>query len=379
MGENYSEIRIITHSLYTKAGGNKAAKTIWMKKNNKEYSEAFAGTGESRVILLVNDIYHATENSLILIDEPEISLHPSAIYGLKIFLLEQTLTKKHQMIITTHSTHIIKQFPKEAIKLMFLKDSGVDVIENVEYPEAFYEIGEQISSEMTLFVEDRLTQWIVQYVIEKMGKKHISTNLSVEFLPGGATNIIKNNIYSSSLQEQKQSYYLLDGDQKIIYSDIDQSILKEDWINQKNNKIDINRIPQSCNEQLQNLINKISGTKIIFGPSGNSGKHNKTELIEMQKKYLSYWENNVHFLPCYTPEIGLIELVEKNFDFKEDKNGKKYFEKKTKKALSKEYVTSEEIFYEQKRYVGKLKESDELFKSIELLINEMFYLKSSIV
>ncbi|WP_413536703.1 ATP-dependent nuclease [Carnobacterium divergens] len=373
MGENYSDIRIITHSFYTKSGGNKAAKTIWMKKNNKEYSEAFAGTGESRVILLVNDIYHASENSLVLIDEPEISLHPSAIYGLKKFLLEETLKKKHQMIITTHSTHIIKNLPKEAIKLMVLLEEGVDIIENVEYPEAFYEIGEKIKSEKTLFVEDRLTQWIVKHVIEKMGENHIIENLSVEFLPGGAANIIKKNIYSSSLQEQKDCYYLLDGDQKIEYSNINETILKKEWIDPETHGINTDLIPQAYNLNLQKLIDKVSGTKINFITSGNSGSRNETELIEMQKKYLRYWENNVKFLPCLTPEVGLIELVEKNFDFKDDKSGKCYFEKKAQSALSKENVTSEDIFYEQKRYVGKLGKNDELFKSIEQVVNTMFY------
>ncbi|CJH58694.1 Uncharacterised protein [Streptococcus pneumoniae] len=43
-------------------------------------------TGEARIILLVNDIVNAQSNSLILIDEPEISLHPSAIYKFKEFL-----------------------------------------------------------------------------------------------------------------------------------------------------------------------------------------------------------------------------------------------------------------------------------------------------
>ncbi len=373
MGEEYSEIRIVTHRLYTKVGGNKPSKTIWMKKNNKEYSEAFAGTGESRVILLVNDIYHAPSNSLLLVDEPEISLHPSAIYGLKKFLLEQTLQKKHQLIITTHSTHVVKDFPKEAIKIMSPKEDGIDIIENVDYTEAFYEIGERINSEKVLYVEDRLSKWIVDYVIEKMGQRHIVSNLSVKFLPGGASSIVSKNILNSAIQNQQNCYYLLDGDQEVPYIGNEApSFIKTDWIDQLCGKIDPCSIPENDYETLQELIDYISQTQIKFTPSGNSGNPNKSELRELQINYLKYWKNHIYFLPCTTPEVGLIENIEENIDLSKDKNGKKYFVEKTKEALSKNNVTSEEIFYEQKRYVGKLSKDTKLYQSIESVINKIF-------
>lgn len=56
-----------------------------MRKSGRNYTEAFAGSGESRLIMLVNDIVNAPKNSLILIDEPEINLHPSAILRFKTF------------------------------------------------------------------------------------------------------------------------------------------------------------------------------------------------------------------------------------------------------------------------------------------------------
>ncbi|MFT8619026.1 MAG: ATP-binding protein [Lentilactobacillus hilgardii] len=111
MDEDYSEIRIVTHTLYSNGTINKPAKTIWMKKNDMSYSEAFAGTGESRVILIVNDILNAPKNSLLLIDEPEISLHPKAIINLKNFLIKQALVNNQQIIITTHSPQMIKGLP----------------------------------------------------------------------------------------------------------------------------------------------------------------------------------------------------------------------------------------------------------------------------
>ncbi|EIB3067222.1 AAA family ATPase, partial [Enterococcus faecalis] len=360
MGENYSEIRIITHSLYTNAGGNKPSKTIWMKKNDKEYSEAFAGTGESRVILLVNDVYNAEPNSLILIDEPEISLHPSAIYGLKKFLLNQALAKKHQMVITTHSTHIIKDLPNEAIKLLCLSEQGVNIIEDVEYQEAFYEIGERVTTEKTIFVEDKLSKWIVEHVIDMMDKSYIKENLSVKILFGGASNIVK-NIYTSSTQNQQNCYYLLDGDQKVNYSQIEE--IKEEWINEKTNKIDSTLIPTKYYNELGVIIEKLSG-KIDFAYSASKVGKNNEELQKIQLKYLDYWVSHVYFMEDDTPEISLIKIGDQEYDFSSDKKGKDHFVNKAKKELAKDDVTSEDIFYEQKRYVGKIQKTDNLFISI---------------
>ena len=59
-----------------------------------QYTEAFAGSGESRIILMVDEVLNAEAKSLILLDEPEINLHPGAQIRLKRFLLEQILEKK---------------------------------------------------------------------------------------------------------------------------------------------------------------------------------------------------------------------------------------------------------------------------------------------
>ena len=59
------------------------------------------------------------ENSLIILDEPEVSLHPGAQEELKIFLLEQILIKRLQIIISTHSPKFSEFLPDDAIKLFY--------------------------------------------------------------------------------------------------------------------------------------------------------------------------------------------------------------------------------------------------------------------
>lgn len=49
--------------------------------------------GENAIINMVCAIMDAKRDSLILLDEPEVSLHPSAQIKLKIFLLNMTMKK----------------------------------------------------------------------------------------------------------------------------------------------------------------------------------------------------------------------------------------------------------------------------------------------
>jgi hypothetical protein len=372
MGESYSVIKIVTHRFYTKGSGNKPAKTIWIKKNGSVYSEAFAGTGEARIILLVNDIIKAPENSLLLIDEPEISLHPSAIYGLKSFLLKECLKKNHQIVITTHSIQMVRDFPKEAIKLVSKIDNEIKIFENIDFQDAFYELGDKFRDKKMVFVEDKLAKYIVDFIIEKEKRQNFSNNIEVKYIPGGAENIIKHHIMSSALKEEDNCLFLLDGDKKVDY-DKHRDIIKPEYL--CDGSVDVSKIPESDNLVLKEIIKTMTGDDIKFNVSGRSGNSNKSELIEAQKKFIAFWENNVRFLPVDTPEKFLAELDNDpaiSDTQKNDKNGKEYFIKKAKVSLGREKVGSNDIFEEQKRVVSKIDKGNELYKSVINMLEGLF-------
>lgn len=368
MGETYSSIKIITHNFYTKGSGNKPAKTIWIKKNENFYSEAFAGTGEARIILLVNDILNAPNNSLVLIDEPEISLHPSAIYKLKLFLLEECLKKSHQIIITTHSIQMVRDFPKEAIKLVSKIGNKISVFENINFQDAFYELGDEFSDKKMVFVEDRLARYIVEFIIEKANRPNFSSNIEVRFISGGADYIIKNNIMSSALQGLKNCLFLLDGDKKRDYSNYE-NIIKSEYL--CNGKILSVNIPEADNPKLDKIIKEMTGINVDIKVSANKGKINNNELIEAQRKFIDFWENNVKFLPFDTPENFLKNLDNNNVS-ENVGNGKDYFERKAKNSLNRKVISSDDIFEEQKRVVSKIDSENELYKNVVNMLENLF-------
>lgn len=370
MNVDYSEIKIVTHQLYARSAF-KPSKTIWMRKDNKNYSEAFAGTGEARIILLINDLFKAPKNSLILIDEPEISLHPSAINNLKKYILQLALEKKHQIVITTHSPKFTEGFPSIAIKLMKLEDTGVNIYENIDSREAFSRLGESAGSCKRLYVEDKLMEFIVNRVVDIKNTQFIKGNLVVAASFGGADNI-KKRIESSSYQEQDDCYYLLDGDQRIDLSKADKKIIKREWILEENGKLGEEKIPIADNDKLGDIIKELTGVKIKFYVSANNDGKNNEELYVAQRRFINFWNNNVFFLNELTPEIALakIDNIEAKLDLL-DITGKNYFIDKAKQ-LYKTDVGSEEILHIQRQVLGQLSQSDELYKDINYMIEKIF-------
>lgn len=62
------------------------------------------------------------ENSIILIDEPELSLHPK--WQQKILEVYQKIGKNNQIIVATHSPHILGSVPKENLIILTRDENG---------------------------------------------------------------------------------------------------------------------------------------------------------------------------------------------------------------------------------------------------------------
>ena len=171
LGKNYSSIRILTHTFYT----SEPAKTVLLTaENGTDYSEAFAGSGEFSVVCLVDAILEASPRSLILLDEPEVSIHPYAQQKLMEFLCQQILNKKFQIIIATHSPYLTQNLPKGAVKLLFLAENGQIHVKNNIYPsEVFIEIGAS-KSQLTVLVEDVCAKIVLEACLKNVGKQKYS-------------------------------------------------------------------------------------------------------------------------------------------------------------------------------------------------------------
>ena len=353
LGRKYLSIRLIEHSLFT----NDKAPTIILQSENLKYSEAFAGSGEFAVAILVDKLLNSQKSSLVLLDEPEVSLHPQAQNNLMNFLYDQALINKHQIVISTHSSSIVKDLPKEAIKLFCLNDAigKVDILQNVSPEESFFILGDRIEKK-TIIVEDRLAKKFVEKSL-KTGGEALLNSFDVKYCPGGAGSLYQGLAVPLSIANVKNVAFLLDGDQQFCHEYIvSESISAQD------------------NKKLGAIIKELTSQDIKFQCDGGSGKSNQEQKIRLQREFIDFIFDRIGFLPVLTPELFLIENASGDYRTYRDMVGEGVTDPKLitleicKLDTGERVVTSDDIFETQIRMLNKIPSDHEAFLTTRELL-----------
>ena len=297
LGKNYVEIRVAEHKLFKNHGAS-----IYMKtKLSNRYSEANAGSGEVAVVQLVRQIQRAQQYSLVLLDEPEISIHPGAQEKLKKYLLKAIKDKKLQIVLSTHSPVFIENMPNSSIKLFTTNTEGKFFVkEDVHYQEAFFDIEDKVIDKKVLFCEDYAAKMIIEKTLKKINKEQY---FEVIYLPGGEKTLINHYMTPFALNKQFQNniFLILDGDMKRDYVFVE----KELTLEQQNNP-----------KYLLECVEKAYGMKLdVFPDGGKNGKRVDQEC-EAYISYLRYYKSNIFFLSeRYIPEEILLmsDYVKDNY------------------------------------------------------------------
>jgi len=210
LGREYVSAVFLSHSIY----GGQQGDTVLLQANklSTEYSSAFAGSGEFAVSVLVHKLSNVEDNSLILLDEPETSLHPTAQSRLRDFLLSLALTKKLQIVAATHSPVFIDGLPPNSVKLFRVQNDGkVEILDGCIPEEAFHEIDENTASQFQITVEDRAAKILVEAVIQKFPEP--AKSLSVRVGHGGVPAMWR-DIEARARDGAKNQFTFFDGDQR---------------------------------------------------------------------------------------------------------------------------------------------------------------------
>lgn len=280
LGKKYIEIRRVYHRVYESWGTSVKVKN----ENGMTYSEANAGSGESAIINMVCAIVKAPHNSLILLDEPEVSLHPSAQKKLKFFLLNAIKKYHHQVIISTHSIILIEDMPKEALILLEENECGkVKITNNVFYKEAFFNIKEEVLGKNLIICEDSSAKILLECVLHKM---QLNDYFSVEYRHGGADTLVTKYLPIFALDREiyDNVFLFLDGDKepekRVLYSELSVGEAED---------VDI------LKECVKNLTT--SRTEIPPLIDGRDKEGNLKQKKDVFKMYLQFAEEHLYFLP----------------------------------------------------------------------------------
>lgn len=348
LGRSYEEARLVAHKFFRLEGF-----TARLCSSDHQYTEAFAGSGEFAVIMLVTRVMRSKPNSLILLDEPEVSLHPGAQEKLIEFLSREVIRKKHQVVFTTHSPALIRSLPPDAIKILAVESRSSRVVlaaQEALADEAFLHIGEPIAGQKTIVAEDRLAIELVKKAIRIHAPQRLKL-LKFRFFPGGSSVLFNHYAPPYAAENRKDVLFLLDGDQK---PDLD-------WPDRAT-------VAAYADNGLDELIKRLTGSAIKF--PADSGQKKTLQIAEAQRKFLNWCFNSVCYLPgggC--PEdfvLAKLGLASTGIDSKER------FVQLTRDSLGltdyDEDPDGESIYQEQCRRVAELANDDqELFELAKIV------------
>lgn len=296
LGRSYESARLIKHSLYP-GGRGKDISVVF--KRGTEYSEAFAGSGEIAAVKVVVDVLGAEKYSLILLDEPETSLHPGAQRSLLRFLLEQIKLKKHQIVLSTHSPEFLNGLPDDAIKVF--EDNGklqARILPKSSPAAAFVRLGKVPVNKLRILVEDQLGELLIAHAAKGLDPGDAS-RLETKVSPGGG-DFMLTYLGPAFMEAQQPVFLLLDGDKRKVLEFTDPTTVAE------------------ANEGLlgETLKAQLGSDPMLSIPGGDLAAHQRAK-IKAQRNYLAWLRKHVAFFPNLLPEqIILAELAPERLDAK---------------------------------------------------------------
>ena len=178
--------------------------------NEEEYSGFHQGAGESTITELLG--LEIPQYSLILIDEIETSLHPSAQRRLIRDLATVSRIKKVQFIVTTHSPYILDELPNYA-RIQIINDSGERrIVLGVSSEFALSYMDDVLHPEMDIYVEDDVAKILIEEIIAAIDLPILKR---VQIISFGSAQVGKAlGLMNVQKRFPRPTLVILDGDQE---------------------------------------------------------------------------------------------------------------------------------------------------------------------
>lgn len=163
-----------------------------IQQGRNYYTEQNFSFGEIVLLNLLYDIEDVDDNSLVLVDELEMALHPAAQIRLIQYLTEMASQKNLTILISTHSASIIKA--QKSVILLEKETHGIKVYNSCPPAKAIGAIGmrEDTMADIIVIVEDEMAKAFFSALMRKYIELCPESNyLDIRILGvGGYQNII---------------------------------------------------------------------------------------------------------------------------------------------------------------------------------------------
>jgi AAA15 family ATPase/GTPase len=183
--------------------GNKTYVSLVFKGNSTAIPLSNCGSGLTHTLLLLC-VYFTKENSVVLYDEPQVFLHPSAekaIYD----IISQSDT--HQYLLTTHSPILIN-YPVDDKNIFHVRkeENGASIFSELDkIQKVLLDIGVNNSdfalSDKVLFVEGDTEEAVLPIILSYFGIKQIGYNYRVIKMQGTGNEFSKKSAMTRNKQK----------------------------------------------------------------------------------------------------------------------------------------------------------------------------------
>ena len=285
LNKKYDTFKYATHSKY---------RLPIVTVSDSKYSGFNMGAGENALFEIFSIMHSCSKGALIVIDEIELGLHTEAQKKFIQKLKEVCLSRKLQVICTTHSKDIFDELPNDARVYIECINGKTKITDSISSDFAFSKLSATNSNELDLLIEDRVAKSILMSVLPNT----LRSRVNIEVI-GSATALSKQLSALYNRENPRPALVIFDGDQKDKESDNLSLARKmaentdedfDDWFLSKIQYLPGDTWPeawvvQKCTESIDNL-SSLTGTDegqlndyLEYGLE--AGKHN--EFYEIGK------------------------------------------------------------------------------------------------
>lgn len=282
------------------------------KAGNNYYSEKNFSLGELCVLKLLTKVQSSPANSLVVVDELEMALHPSAQIRLYHYLKEIANRDGHTIIFSTHSVSLIKTASRNS--LIYLRRTAYEIVaERKPYLSAV--LGglahvEEKSADAVIYVEDEMAELSARTLVNLVSAARIGERKTsapkIEVVPiGGFHQVISFLKRHDALHRSSvKSFALLDLDVKdetVASWQANEDVEKLAWLQEYEGRIQylpwtpevgmVALLLEPGNEFLEELRSRLDQNQLQFSQGVNApvDPTNRDQCKAWARDTISFW------------------------------------------------------------------------------------------
>lgn len=149
-------------------------KDVFSFSTSDNYSSYNSASGEDVLSRILIECIESPKNSLILIDELELGLHPKIQRRLMDVIFEISSSDEKQFIITSHSSTVISCVPESARIFIETNNHKSNLICPISINSALSKMDSENYPLLDIFCEDEVSKWFIQKILQEINNLKIA-------------------------------------------------------------------------------------------------------------------------------------------------------------------------------------------------------------